>query len=315
MGQHKRPVGRPVGSIKNKPLTPAEQAIKKLTHVLRGAARRGVRDRHRTVRSVPFNTKHEFYGTPLTELMHPAVPNLGAETESWFDAFMYPLIGGEGDQIADLTEVAGEDMGAFVKFGASVGERAVRLLWALGQAEGATPHYNHTSITVQHDGITFGIVDGVVKSRFCSGLACPCDPKTYLEESHDIQICDPVFCALWVEAHSKYRNEEKALVALLSSRPNFNFRSMLYSEPTIPTPSAAMIARLERMLTGKKDPILKLYTKLVPQWMTVGEFGKVFCPLASRPLHGLTDLAQQSCITKMYDFFHNNTKKNKKGLL
>ena len=308
MGQR----GRPVGSIKNKVLTQREASIKKLAHVLRMSSRRGVKDRHRTVRSVPFNTKHKFYGVPLTVMMCPTVPQDGVHCEAWFDAFFYSQVSGEGDPLDDLTQVAGEDMGAFVGGGNNMAEQAVRLVWALGQAQGARLTYNHNSIYVEHDERRYGIFNGVIQSRFCAGLSCPCDPKLCLEETHEIKVNDPIFCALWVEAHCKTRNEERALIALLTSRPDFNFRKMLYTPPPERVPSASMISRLEKMLYGTKDPVLKLYKKLVPEWMTVGEFSQNFYPLSSRPLTGLSPLSQQRCITNMHDFFHNKNNKGRK---
>ena len=292
--------------------TKGDIAFEALAHALRHATSRGVRDRHRVVRSIPFNVKHKFKGIPIAELMHPPVPSDGAETESWFDVYMHPLVTGNGDQITDLLDVAGADMCSFVKTGVSPEERVIRLLWALGQAEGAVLIYDHNSIVVQHDNRQFGIVNGVVESRFCSGLKFSCDPKTYLEATRDIHIHSAVFCSLWVEAHQKTRNEEMALLAILTAYPDFNFKRLLRFKPTTIKVSESMLLRFEKILSGKNDPIIKLYKKLVPEWMTVGEFSGVFCPLQNRSLTELKPLVLHSYITKMRHFFH---KKNQKGTI
>lgn len=306
MGQR----GRPFGSVKSKVKTQGQVALDALGHSLRHAASRGIRDRHRVVRSVPFNVKHKFQGIPISELMHPPVPSSGAETESWFDVYMHPLVTGTGDQLADLLDMAGPDICSFVKTGKAPEERAIRLLWALGQADGAVLIYDHNSIVVHHDDRQFGIINGVVESRFCSGLKFACDAKTYLEGTYDIHVHSSNFCALWVEAHQKTRNEEMALVALLTVYPDFDFKNLLRLKSRAQKTSEAMLLRIERVLNSKKDPIAKLYKMLVPEWMTVGEFSKVFCPLHSRALTGLKPITQQSHITKMRNFFY---KKNNKG--
>ena len=302
--------GRPFGSVKSKVKTQGQIALDTLAHTLRHAASRGIRDRHRVVHSVPFSVKHKFQGIPISELMHPPVPSSGAETESWFDVYMHPLVTGMGDQIADLLDTAGSDMYSFVKTGKSPEEQTIRLLWALGQADGAVLIYDHNSIVVHHDDRQFGIINGVVESRFCSGLKFVCDAKTYLEGTYDIHVYNAAFCALWVEAHQKTRNEEMALVALLTSYPDFDFKKILRLKSKSQKASEALMARVERMLESKKDPIVKIYKKLVPEWMTAGEFSRVFCPLPNRPLTAIKPITQHSYINKMRNFFY---KKNNKG--
>jgi hypothetical protein len=298
-------MGRPVTVT----LTPCELAIKKLSHKLRDASKRGVKDRLRIVESIPFNTKLKFDGVPLTTIMCPTVPEDGAATEAIFDAFLYSQKIGEGDAMKDLMEVSTPDMVSFVKGATELGDQCVRLLWALGQAPNAHLTYDKENIVVEHDDRRYGIVNGVVKSRFCSGLAVRCQPKAYLENRQSIKVVNPHFTALWVEARSKGRGADKMLVALLISRSDFSFKAMLERPCDLRKPSPSAIKRWEKILLTKPDPVVILYKHLVPKWMTVGEFGQVICPLSARPLNGMGALMQQKCITKLHHFFHNKNKK------
>ena len=230
--------------------------------------------------TLPFNTDRFFNGFPLRKILTPSVPSGGYETEALFDAWCWPSFQNDGDSKEDLTLNGGETLTNFVTDSSGFEESVVRLLIAMGNADGATLVYDTCSMMVHHGERSYGIIDGVVHSRFCTGLKLGSfDHVEYLNRTKRTSTRQKDFCALWVDAYNIAKFYSAPLTALYQHPANLNWKKVrervsnfLYPIPT----KRRMDHWINIIFTDSIDPVGKLYPLMVPKWMRREDFQKIF---------------------------------------
>lgn len=260
------------------------------------------------LKSLPLLTEKTFEGRPLRSVMSPLVPDTGVMTESLFDIFIWPHHRKEGDSEKDLLEASSRDLVSFVLKGTNLGEQILWLLYALGNADGARLAFDRNSIMVHHDQHSYGIIDGVVHSRFCTGFKVNADHWEFLHRRWDITCLNESVCILWREAYRKGPGTVAALTALVMGQPRLNWKKMLDSVLPNKMPTNAQFDSWIATLHTAQDPLAKLYKELVPAWMTASDFGRVFCRIKNRP-ECPGESSKQAYITKLYAFMYQKTRK------
>jgi hypothetical protein len=292
-------------------MTPLTKITERLIWLLRLHGKRGAKVRRMTYSAHPLTTALKFEGTPLRSVMSPPVPDDPFACERIFDTWLTPLLEGTGSSVKDLTDLAGEALSSFITLegtgrSPTFQEATVRLLYALGNANGACLVYSPRSIEVFHGERTFGVTDGIVSSRFCEGMDLkPFNPVETLERVEQIRTFNPYFCQLYREAHRRGKGLPEALIALHMGNPDLNWRRMAEKSRPDQQPSKAKFRQWENILLKRADPILVLYTALVPLWITSAEFGKAIGRLATRPIDP-SATTRQLCITRLHTYFHKN---------
>ena len=304
-------MGRHAKRATKRPLSTADCVAQLLADILSNSRRRKTKRRMVHITPLPFCTEEKFQGFPLRRVMAPNVPDDGYGTEHWFDVFMSTTSDANLDPIEALIDVSSKNMGRFVSVGDTVGEQALRLLFALSTAPGAKCTYDSTSFMIEHGPREYGIRDGVVVSRFSSGILCPCNPNVVMEQQREVRVFNPSFAELYVEAHvqDQGRNVARALEALYVGRPGYNFRRMLLTPAQRPSPTDASKRYWEKLLFETLDPVGKLYAQLVPRWMGESDFNRIIISLEKRDLDPDNSL-RQDYLTRLNGYFH--TQKNKK---
>lgn len=279
--------------------------IDRLKYLLRHSDRLEVKRRKRIVyQSLPLLSDAKFEGHSLRKLMSPHVAGSGTQTEDLFDSWLWPRKNpGDGDSLKDLGSKSSSDVTDFVSGAEDFGVQTVRLLYVLGNADGATLETTQNSIVVHHGDVTYGIIDGLVSSRFCSGMAIEVDHMRVLTESRWVTISNPVLCRLYREAMRKGKGVDKALIALHIGHPKFNFRRISQAKVFDP-PTPNRMKSLSIDLARGHDPVGNLYLALVPRYMGRGHFSALFGKLATRNLDP-TDQHRQRYINAMYRYFHD----------
>lgn len=293
-------------------MTPLEKVTERLTWMLRLHAKHGGRTRRMEYEALPLLTDLKFEGVRLRRLMSPPVPSEPAACEQLFDTFLSPIQEGEGEgnPLRDLGMLGGDALATYVAQGATVPEMAVRLIFALSNAEDAELRHGDDYIAVAHHNKLYGINKGVVFSRFCNGLDLgPVQVSDILKRTGRTRTFDAHFCSLYREANRRGKHMKEALIAIHMGNPGFDFGRMAQNATPKRYPPQAKLAQWERMLSENSgpDPLAKLYASLVPIWMTQGEFGRVIAPVTTRPLTPGPKFLQ-GCINRLFTFFHKNNK-------
>lgn len=258
--------------------------------------------------SLPLVTDLKFEGQPLRQFMSPTVPSDPYEAETVFDTWLYPIVSGEGNSTRELAEIGGQDLCEFVTLdragrNLTIQEATVRLLYALGNAEGAALDFSAGAIYVRHGGLTYGVEDGVVHSRFSEGLNLGDMPiLQVLTTTQKVKTYNTYFCRLYREAYRRGKGLPEVMVALHMGQPSFDWRSLAELAKPDQRPSNAKFRQWESLLLNKKDPIHALYVALVPMWMTVYEFNRSIGRLSTRPVAPSANQIQL-CINRLHDFF------------
>lgn len=245
------------------------------------------------VRTLPMVTDKVWRGIPLNRAMSPPVPATGAETEHLFDTWLWPVKNGEGESFADLATEGGSTLARYVTKADDLGERTVRLLYALSNADGASLVHDDHAIMVHHDTHSFGIIDGKVFSRFCDGLDVNVDHQRILTESKEIKVVTREFCYLWYEAYSRKENLIDPLVALWQSATITYWSRLATRQMGKVVPSQRDMDKwLGHIENNGDDPLLYMYKVLVPKWMTKTAYSKVFGLPTARPFNPSDDERQ-----------------------
>lgn len=176
-----------------------------------------------TLTLLPLNTTLQFEGTPLRELITPQIEGDAAHRRHILDAYLSPLVTFEGDSEKDLVEVAGAVGPSLLAFMQNKGgkpatfyEGVVRLIFALGNTEGATMEITDNTILVAHDHLTYGIKAGAVVSRFCTGMELGIgNPLEIVSRTETVEMQDPLFALLYREAYLRGKHLVHALTAIL----------------------------------------------------------------------------------------------------
>lgn len=259
--------------------------------------------------SLPLLTDKTFNGMPVRSVMSPPVPERGVDTESLFDTWLWPHRSKEGDPAKDLTAAWTEELTLFVLKGKTLGEQTFRLLYALSNAPGAHLEHDRASIMVHHDTKVYGLIDGVVFSRFCDGVKIAVDHEHLLSETHPLSSQDPTLCAIWREsARKRSTGALWALIALWMGQPKINWQKMLDSVRPSKYPNKERFDVWVRTILNERDPVTALYKQLVPRWMTHTEFGNTIVR-PERRSDNPGELARQGYIGRLYAFMYNKTKK------
>ena len=291
-----------------------DQVRQALTDVCRGYWTGGVGHGHKrlTLRSLPLLTDKTFAGVPLRKVMSPAVARTGIENEALFDTWLWPVHSGEGNQQEDLQQAGSPSLVQFVMRGETPAEQTLRLLYALSNAEGAKLTFDRDTMLVQHDQVRFGIENGVVKSRFCNGmeLELEANPYDFMHRTPDIRVQGIAFSTVWRQAYRKGQSAADAAVALYMGQPTISWQKILNQALPKKVPSKRHFDSWIEILNSPEDPVGKLYTKLVPRWMSVSEFGVVICRVKTRPMQP-SIMAQQGYISRLYTHFHLKNKREK----
>ena len=265
----------------------AEDVSYVTSHLTRLLSRHGqVRGskRRMSYTSLPMLTEAKFDRVELRKLMAPPIPDDGLLTEQLVDAFLYPLIDGQGSPQQALLHAGGDRLHKYVTVADTIEEQTVRLLFACSTADSATFTCDESSFLIQHDQRTFGIDGGRIVSRFCSDLRLNVNPKAVLTRTQQVVVGDSSFCSLYREAMRRGRNMPAALIALRTGYPGVKFKRMADVSDAMRYPPPAKFRQWEDVLNNNADPVAKLYSLLVPRWMNGTNFQKIFGNLATRPI-------------------------------
>lgn len=285
-------------------MSPAlDHVVERLTFLLR-MHHKGSKVRRLTYRSLPLINERKFDHVSLFSIMAPAVPQTSIEAEQLFDAFLYPVIDG-GEPAEELAQIGGEELAEWVMRGSTFGEQVVRLLFAVSNVDGVRRVFDDKTFLVMFEDRTFGIRDGIVESRFCSGLEIFASPADTLTRTVEVRSFDHNFCSLYREAYRRGPKCLDAIIALHMLNPKFNFKKMADRARVVKTPSAAKMAGWERTLLTARDPIVSIYPKLVPTWMTSSEFRRVFGNIEKRKTN-LSEMDIAALTTKLHHHFYKN---------
>jgi hypothetical protein len=285
---------------------------KELANTLRYYGKGGKRGgRAVPIRTLPMVTDKVWRGIPLARAMSPPVPATGVETEHLFDSWLWPVKNEEGESVTELITEGGSVLARYVTKAEDFGERTVRLLYALSNADGASLVHDDHAIMVHHDTHSFGIIDGKVFSRFCDGVNVDVDHQRILTESKEVRVATREFCYLWNEAYSRKENLIDPLVALWQSATIVHWSKLATRQTTKIVPGQADMDKWLGHIENKADdPILYLYKMLVPKWMTKTAYNSVF-GLPTERAFNPTDYERQIFMNKVCDWYNKKLKGGK----
>lgn len=279
----------------------------RLAFLLRMHKKSGSRTRRMTIKTIPLDNDLMFDHISLRKIMTPSAPSEGIFNERVFEAFLYPLIDGDGTPEEGLRATAGDAVADYVMAGDSIEEQVVRLTFLCSNAEGATASFDKDSFLITHDDKVFGIEHGQIRSGFCSELKFDINPEQALTHVKDRRVFDDAFCSLYREALRRGRGLSNALTALLLGQPGFKFKLMAEEADPCRFPSSAKLKQWEHVLNHELDPVAKMYRIMVPRWMTPSQFNRTFTCLSLRPVNPRASTITK-LINQMHYFFHKNKK-------
>lgn len=277
---------------------------------LKGAAPEKVRTRRMDYMTIPLSTDATFDGFPVCALMVPQAGAGGLENEAVFDTWCSVICeegGGLNDAVRAIRELGRSDLADFLLANSTDIESAsVMLLFALGRETGAALEFDRDGMTVTHDSARFGAINGVAFSRFSTGFNLGAiDPVGTLGSVKQVRTFDTAFIAMYREAYALGDDSLAALIALRCGDTRFNFSKEFAKHRKRCIPGSKMLCDVERLLMGAKDPITRVYKKLVPKWMSSTEFERSICRLSLRNLDPPWGL-RLKYISNMHEFFHKN---------
>lgn len=284
-----------------------DYVVERLTFLLR-MHHKGSKVRRLTYRSLPLLTDTMFDHVNLSSVMSPATPKTAIEAEQLFDAFLYPLIDGSGDSASELEIAGGAALTEWVMRGVTFGEQVVRLLFAVSNVDGVRRVIDDSTFLVMFEDRTFGIRDGKTVSRFCTGIDIDAAPLDILTRTEEVRSFDHNFCSLYREAYRRGQKCLNAIVSLHMLNPKFGFKKLADRSRALKVPTEGKIGSWERTLLTARDPVVEMYRKLVPVWMTSGEFRRVFGSIEKRKIKP-SEMDIATLITKMHHHFHKNKEK------
>ena len=294
-------------------MKPKVPIIERLAFLLRRYNRLVLRHSRVSLPLLPLTTTLQFEGHPLRSVITPPVTGDAAHRRYIYDAWLFPLTDewdGTTTSEQGVREVAGRDSDDLLAFALSTDreepdfyEATVRLLYALGNTEGAEMEITDNTLLVTHAGITYGIKAGSTLSRFASGIELgKGNPQEILNRVETVEMDDPLFALLYREAYLRGRHVVHALTALRTGNPNFDFKRLVGSQPSR-TPTAKKLKLWESILLNEPDPLSALYRKLVPTWITRADFNRCICQAQRRS----TDPSYEARIrfsNKLYMYFN-----------
>ena len=189
----------------------------------------------------------------------------------------------------------------------NVQEQAVMLLFAFGTNEGATLTYDETSIMVKHeDGVEFGVINGVVKSRFHSGEKLDVLPAKVIGVEREVRCFNKHFIALYREAYRvKDEGAALALLVLRTGDPKFDFKWLAEVASRRRPINERFISKICTIARKERDPVASLYRVLVPRYMSPTRFTKTIGRLGERK-HEPTEAQRIRYVQRLQGHFYNN---------
>ena len=301
-------------------MKPKVPLIERLSFLLRRYNRLVLRHSRVSLPLLPLTTTLQFEGHPLRSVITPPVTGDAAHRRYIYDAWLFPLTeewDGTTTSEQGVREVADREADALLAFMQNAGGKApdfyeatVRLLYALGNTEGATMEITDNTLLVTHDGITYGIKAGTTVARFASGIELgKGNPQEILNRVEKVEMGDPLFALLYREAYLRGKHVVHALTALRTGNPNFDFKRLVGSQPRR-TPTTKKLKLWESILLNEPDPLSTLYRKLVPTWITRADFNRYICQAQRRS----TDPSYEARIrfsNKLYMYFNPQGKEQK----
>ena len=294
-------------------MKPKVPLIERLSFLLRRYNRLVLRHSHVSLPLLPLTTTLQFEGHPLRSVITPPVTGDAAHRRYIYDAWLFPLTE-EWDGtttseqgVREVAEREANDLLAFVEHAgcreSSFYEATVRLLYALGNTEGAAMEITDNTLLVTHDGITYGIKAGSTLSRFASGIELgKGNPQEILNRTETVEVDDPLFALLYREAYLRGKHVVHALTALRTGNPNFDFKRLVGAQPQR-KPTAKKLEAWESILLNDPDPLSALYRKLVPTWITRADFNRHICQAQRRPVDPSYE-ARIRFSNKMHTYFN-----------
>lgn len=270
-----------------------------------------------TLTLLPLNTTLQFEGTPLRELITPQIEGDAAHRRHILDAYLSPLVTFEGDSEKDLVEVAGTVGPSLLAFMQNKGgkpstfyEGVVRLIFALGNTEGATMEITDNTILVTHDHLTYGIKAGAVVSRFCTGMELGIgNPLEIVSRTETVEMQDPLFALLYREAYLRGKHLVHALTAIRTGDPAIDFKTLI-AEDYRPKVSERTLKRWEDVINEDPDPVGVLYRAMVPTLMTRQAFTKHIGSVQHRAID-MSETSRIRLLNKVYMYFNQQGKEQK----
>lgn len=297
-------------------MKPPVPLIERLAFLLRRYNRLVLRHSRVSLKLLPLNTTLQFEGRPLRSVITPPITGDAAQRRYIYDAWLNPLTedwDGHGSHEQGVREVVGAEADALLDFMWNTGksntfyEATVRLLYAMGNTEGATMQITDNTLLVTHDGLTYGINAGTTVSRFANGIDLgKGNPLEIVSRSETVEMDDPLFALLYREAYMRGKHVVHALTALRTGNPHFDFKRLVphnYKRKA----TEKKLQMWEAILRNEPDPLSKLYRKIVPTWISRTDFNRYICQPQHRSIEPTDEMRVRS-INKLYSYFNHQGK-------
>lgn len=263
------------------------------------------------IRALPWNTDLTYEGIPLSTIISPPGPTLGENAEALLEAWVWPQFSGVGDHIQEFkayTKKSYKDIFRFITYSSDNEERLFRLIYVLSKAKGATVLCDEQGIMINHDDCSFGIIDGIVHSRFCTGFTVK---GSYWEWAHTTPRFisrNGNFNLIWREAIRQ--GIAPALTALYQGYPGTDWSGIREQGRYYKLPTTIQRARWLSALRDNDDPIGELYNNLVPDFMTRTTFNRIICDMTTRP-YIISEKLRVGYANRLDAYFDNTLEKVK----
>ena len=280
-----------------------DEFLKAVLKKVRLFGRHTLRCKRMSYETIPWSNPYQFNGVAIQDYLRVPVEGNGREVEAIFDMWL----AAQGEEYAQsLTDMGFKEIDQLLTTHAkTVGEKAVLLLWLCAGAKGATVTYSDTEIEVTHDGVSYGVRDGVVFSRFGTGVKLDgVKPREVLDGTHLVRTYDLTFIALYREANRVGKDVLAALTAIKMKRPDLKFAQEMGKAKARDLPSSEVLSKVEAALMDMslKDPLSRAYSYLVPKWMAASEFYAIG-RIHTRQLDPPHDI-RYGYVQRLHNFFH-----------
>ena len=263
------------------------------------------------VRALPWNTDLTYEGIPLSTIISPPGPTLGVNAEALLEAWVWPQFSGVGDHIQEFkayTKKSYKDIFRFITYSSDNEERLFRLIYVLSKAKGATVLCDEQGIMINHDDCSFGIIDGIVHSRFCTGFKVKGSYWEWVHTTPRFISRNGNFNLIWREAIRQ--GIAHALTALYQGYPETDWSSIRGQGRYYKLPTTIQRARWLSALRDNDDPIGELYNNLVPDFMTRTTFNRIICDMTTRP-YIISEKLRVGYANRLDAYFDNTLEKVK----
>lgn len=196
-----------------------------------------------------------------------------------FEAALDILLNGQSGEA--LSAVVGGPASKMIRRFSTIESQVCALVWYLAGARDVALAYDDHSCTFRASGLDRGILNGKLVSTFHHGELMLCNPRDVLTKAHELcRSTETVFIMAYnlARQRSAYLAEGMAILYQAVSPQAFK---QYVSLPRVM--SKAQTGTMEALVFGK-DPVAALYKALVPKWMNISDFVRLFGAVESRNL-------------------------------